>query len=122
MSARIIAALRAARTSWVEIDPGKRVQITRPPEAALHEFSRRADETHVELMLRCVCKYVVGWEGITESDLLGTAIGPAEPVPFASDLWACVVADRAQWLGTAMNGLVDAINAHEAAKQAAAKN
>lgn len=122
MSARIIAALRAARQSWVELEPGKRVQIIRPPEAALHEFSALAGENHVDRMLRCVVKYVTGWEGITEADLLGAALAPADVVPFESALWATVVADRMDWIRVVMSALVESINAHDGARQAAEKN
>lgn len=122
MSARIIAALRAARQTWVELAPGKRVQIIRPAEANLHEFRLQGAENSVERMLRCVVKYVTGWEGFTEADLLGAALAPADPVAFDAALWATVVADHVDWVSTIMGALVDAINAHEAAKEAAQKN
>jgi len=122
VSARIIAALRAARQTWVDLEPGKRVQIIRPPEAALHEFNVQAGENNVERMLRCVVKYVTGWEGITEADLLGAALAPADAVAFDAALWATVVADRVDWIRLVMSALIDAIDAHDLAKQAAEKN
>lgn len=122
MSARLIAALLAARKSWVELEPGKRVQILRPPEAALHEFNVQGGENNVERMLRCVVKYVTGWEGFTEADLIGAALAPAEPVSFDAGLWAVMVADRVDWIRVVMAALIDAINTHDRAKQAAAKN
>jgi hypothetical protein len=36
-----------------------------------------------------------GWEGVTEADLLGTAIGSADAAPFTAELAAEVLADRA---------------------------
>lgn len=122
MSARLIAALLAARKSWVDLEPGHRVQILRPPEAALHEFNLQPGENNVERMLRCAVKYVTGWEGFTEADLIGAALAPTDAVPFDAALWAVMVADRVDWVRVVMDALIDAINTHDQAKQAVAKN
>lgn len=122
MSDALIRQLREARQSWVEVEPGRRVQITRPPDASLHELTLRPGENNIECMLRCVCKYVVGWDGITEADLLGAAVGGSDAAQFSAALWADVVADRRHWITTVMAKLIAVINAHDAAKEAAAKN
>ena len=122
MSATLITRLLAARQTWVELEPGKLVQIIRPPEAALYEFNLQGSENNIDRMLRCVTKYVTGWEGITEADLLGAALAPADAVPFDAAIWAAVVADRVHWIRVVMDALIDAINTHDHAKQAAAKN
>ena len=39
-----------------------------------------------------VRKYTEGWRGFTEADLLGAAVGAAEPVPFDTAIYA-------EWIG-----------------------
>ena len=117
-----IARLRAARQSWVELEPGKRVQILRPAEAELQDFYTRPEQTEIDRALLCARKYVTGWEGVTEADLLGAAIAAPDPVPFDADLWAEVVKDRMDWLGVVSQALLAAIRLHEETKAAAAKN
>ena len=121
-AAGTIARLRAARQSWVELEPGKRVQILRPAEAELQDFYTRPDQTEVDRALMCARKYVTGWEGVTEADLLGPEIAAADPVPFDSDLWAEVVKDRVAWLEVVTHALLAAIRKHQAAQEADAKN
>ena len=123
MSQIVINKLRAARQSWVELEPGKRVQIIRPPESEIGDFLR--DDAGFRSMvaeLSQVQKYVGGWEGITEVDLLGAAVGASDPVPFAPELWNEIVADRGDWIKLVAAGLLDAIVKHFEKKAAAAKN
>lgn len=112
----------AARQSWVELEPGKRVRILRPAEAEIGDFYTKPDQSEVERALMCARKYVTGWEGITEADLLGASQAGADALPFDSALWAEVVKDRVGWLGIVHAALTDAYKAHEAAKAADAKN
>lgn len=122
MSAAIIARLRSARQSWVELEPGKRIQIIRPPEADMQDFIPKEGESEVDRMLRAATKYVTGWEGITEADLLGEALASPEPVKFDPALWAEVIRDNRGWMMKVAVGLMDAVSTYENARRESAKN
>lgn len=119
---RLLQQIRTQRQSWVELAPGKRVRITRPPESALLDFVAPGDTGHLVAELRHVVQYVDEWEGITEADMLGASIASEVPVPFSRTLWAELVADRRAWLRQVAQALLKAINDHELAKDAAEKN
>lgn len=120
---RLITQLRAQRQSWVDLAPGKRVQIIRPAESEIGEFLRNEDGARAMVAeLAQVCKFATGWEGITEADLLGAGVGSSDAVPFAADLWAEVVADRSDWLKAVAAALLDSIVKHFEAKAQAEKN
>ena len=120
---RLITQLRAQRQSWVDLAPGKRVQIIRPAESQISEFLRTTGNGRsLVVELAQVCKYTVGWDGITEADLLGAAVGACDPVPFDSELWAEVVADRSEWLNRVAIGLSESITNYFNKKAEAEKN
>ncbi|PTT75431.1 hypothetical protein DBR42_28940 [Pelomonas sp. HMWF004] len=75
-----------------------------------------------ELLTEAVCRQAVGWRGITEAELLGAVVGSSDPVEFSTDLWAEVVRDRADWLGTCSVHLMEQINGHLQAKAEQRKN
>lgn len=108
--------------SWVELDPGKRVQIIRPLSAELQDFARIDGQTDVDRMALCASKYVVGWDGITEADLLGADQASPMPVPFDVEVWAEVVRDRRGWMLTVVEALMGVITAHEERVARDAKN
>ena len=125
---RLIEQMRAQRLSWVELEPAsagqpaRRVQITRPPENDVASFITTTDGRFtLEASVTHVSKYVVGWDGITEADLIGPA-GSAEPAPFTPALWAIVVEDKLGWMRAIGRALLDAIVAHQAAQKADEKN
>jgi hypothetical protein len=111
-AASLIARMREQRERWVEVAPGKRVKIRRPAEAEYGRFAR-IHEASVVQMLEHVRQYVVGWEGITEADLIGTAVGSEEPVAFTAELWAELISDRVAWVQPIMDKLVEIMNAHQ---------
>lgn len=127
---RLLAQMRAQRARWVELVPAteggvpaKRVQILRPPEADLPDFltttpdgkhTLSAEQRHVE-------KYTIGWDGITEADLIGPA-GSSEAAPFAPALWAALTVDRMAWSRVVAQALLDAIVEHRNAVEGDAKN
>ena len=123
-----IAAHRAARQSWVELvaakdgQPAKRVQIIRPREAELQDFTPKPGQSDTDRMLACAVKFVTGWDGITLADLLGAAVAPADPAPFDARLWAEVLPDRMDWLTTVASGLMEVIATHQRQRAEAAKN
>lgn len=126
---RLIAQMRAQRLSWVEVAPAadgapaKRVQITRPPENDVSSFiAPTADgQFTMEAGIGHVTKYVTGWDGVTEADLVGPA-GSSDAVAFEPALWQIVVEDKLDWLRTIARALLDAILAHRAAQRDDAKN
>ena len=126
---RLISAMRAQRLSWVELEPApeggvaKRVQITRPPENDVAAFVSKTPEGlfTLEASAEHVTKYVTGWDGITEADLIGPA-GRSDAAEFHPDLWRIVVEDRLEWMRAIARALLDAILAHRAAKLEDEKN
>lgn len=126
---RLIAQMRTQRQSWVEVAPApeggvaKRVKITRPPENEVSSFVTTTDDGRFTLQATAehVSRYVVGWAGITEADLVG-AVGGSDPAPFNPDLWRLVVEDRLDWMRIIAQALLDAILTHRAARTADEKN
>ena len=125
---RLIAQIKAQRQSWVEVapatetQPAKRVRITRPPENDVADFvTERDGRRTLEVGASHVVKYVVDWDGVLESDLVGAA-GSSDPAPFNSALFAIVVEDRLPWMRTIASALLDSIVAHHEAQQTDAKN
>lgn len=111
----LVLKLLAQRESWVELEPGKRVRIRRPAEAQLPRF-------RAGLTPELLAGVVVGWEGFSEADLLGAAVGSSDPLPFAPDLWATVAEDRVEYLQKIADALTAAITAHIEARGLAEKN
>ena len=121
----LIAKLRAQRQSWVDIAPGLRVQIIRPPETEITAFLKAPDPTGgwiVAADVTHVTRYVTGWDGFTEATLLGAAVGASDPLAFDAALWAELVADHAQWCHAVGDALIAAIVKHSEQKAQATKN
>ena len=118
----LLQTMRAQRMSWVDLEPGKRVQIIRPREAEIRELVR-PDGAGITLGVELpeVKRFTVGWEGIKESDLIGSA-GASDPVPFDAALWDEMVSDRSDWANKVAKKLMELIEAHIVAKEAATKN
>ena len=111
----LIQRLREQRESWVEVSAGKRVKIRRPAEAHMVRLQHGITAD----ILR---EHVVGWEGITEADLLGAAVGSSDPAPFSADLFVEIAQDRTEWLRRVEEEIVSAVMRHLEAREAAAKN
>ena len=112
--------LRERREFWVQVGEGKRIKVLRPREAEFVEFIDQqgtmfAGPEHVR-------RYVVGWDGITEADLLGQEVGAADPAPFSQELWDEVVSDRLNWLKPVAAALLHAIADHRLSLTEAEKN
>jgi hypothetical protein len=124
LAADLIARLREQRRKFVEVAPGKRVRLIRPPETQANRMYTPGpnDTLLIKASERDVLEFVDGWEGITEADLLGPELGSDALAPFTPALWAEVVGDRRDWAFAVGKALVDLVNAHELARDAAAKN
>lgn len=119
----IIAAMLAQRSSWVEIAEGKRVQVRRPPETEVGALVVRGTDgkiTGLRAELPEVRRYVVGWEGFSECDLVEG--GASDPVEFHPDIWAVYVEDRRDVVNTVAARLIDMVLTHEKAVLDTAKN
>lgn len=119
----LIAQLRAARESWVELGGGKAVRIRRPAEAEFPGFVHVVDGVRqLRIELAEVQRYVTGWRGFTEGDLLGPTVGNSDPLEFNAEVWAEVVADHADWIAATAEALLKAITGHFDRTQAASGN
>ena len=122
MSNAILARMRALRQRWVELEPGLKVQVIRPLEADVQDFMPKAGLSEMDRMVACTAKYVTGWDGFTESFLLGASQAGNDPVPFDPELWADVVRDHADWIVTITRELVKMLSEHDEERKVAAKN
>lgn len=114
-AAALIAKLQAARESSVEVATGKRLKVRRPLEADMPRF-----RNGVSVELACEC--VVGWEGVTEADLLGAAVGASDDVPFDAGVAAETLRDRVDWVEKVSRHVAELITTHIEQRVATAKN
>lgn len=112
---RLIKQILAKREGWVVLDAGLRVKIRRPAEA---EMARFDGGLTFDVVSRCV----VDWDGFTEADLLGPAIGASDAVPFDAELWAVVAQDHMDWFKPISTALLDAIRTHLGTRADVEKN
>ena len=106
---KTLAARLRARESSVTV-AGHAYTIRRPKQAEL-----RADMTRMEMVRR----FVVGWD-LTNADLVPG--GLPDPEPFDAALFADWVDDQPTLWEPLYEAVIGAWNAHEAAREAAAKN
>lgn len=112
---QLIARLLAQRETTLPLAPGKSVQVRRPAEDEMAELRRM---TGSEIAHR----FVVGWAGITEADVLGASIGADSPVEFDAELWRVMVSDRAAWIQAVVVCVRDQVTQHLAQQAEVAKN
>lgn len=113
--AALIARMDLQRTHWADLPGGKRVQFRRPLETEFGKFRQGVTVDHL-------VEFACGWEGFTEADLLGSAIGSSDAVSFSPDLWGRVVRDKLDYVEPLSTAIVDAITQHLARRDATAKN
>lgn len=65
-------------------------------------------------------QYVIGWEGVTEADLVKG--GASDEVPFVKELWAEFVNDHPELWDPIFDAILHAYRGHMETRQAAAKN
>ena len=122
MTAQLIKRLREQRMQWVDLQdkPGKRVRLIRPTEVEISQ--QLIKDGAVSVGVAEVQRFAVDWEGFTEADLLGAALGSSDPVAFTPALWAEVVSDQSAWVRGLAQTLLDMVVKHSADKKADAKN
>ncbi len=67
------------------------------------------------ITIEYACKYVVGWQGVNESDLIPG--GDPEPLEFDNALFSTWVSDRPELWQPIVKGLINAFRAHEEASE-----
>jgi len=115
MSKALIAQILAQREAWVDLEPGKRAKIRRPPES---DFYKLRGELSIDTILACT----VDWDGFIEADLLPAGVGGGSAVAFDAELWCTVASDRTEWLAPLSSALMGLVMAHVDKKAEAAKN
>lgn len=111
----LLARAARQREHWAELEDGKRVQFRRPVEVELPRLVGGVQIEHV-------IEYACGWEGFTEADLLGPAVGSADPLPFHRDLFAAIVRDNVAMVAPVAEAMAKAVTEYLQAKAATEKN
>jgi hypothetical protein len=111
----LIDKMRKARESSVKV-AGYTFTIRRPTDmdALGMTFTSQQDA------IRGIMRYIIGWGGVTELDLVPG--GTKEPVPFDSDLFEDWVQDRPDLWQALTEGVRAAYQAHTDKLEASAKN
>ncbi len=112
MSKSLIDKIR--RTREQRVTAGDFTFIVRRPTDL--EIAQRGGELSADALLR----YVIGWEGVREADLVPG--GDPHPVPFDTLLCAEWLADRLDLLVPIGDGIRELYAAHRQAQDAAVKN
>lgn len=114
-TATLIAKALEQREQWLDLGNGKRVKVRRPAAAEMFAIGRA---TTPETFLR----RVVAWEGFTEADILGSAVGSDAVVKFDLELWLVLALDEPDWMAKVSEAVVASITAYLEARDAATKN
>ena len=130
MSDRQIKQLREQRMSWVDLDPvadtevpqseRKRVRIIRPTEVEI--ATHLVVDGQVEVGFDAMRRFTVDWAGFSEADILGSAVGASDALPFSAAVWAEIASDRVAWVRLVSNAILESAVAHHLKKEAALKN
>ena len=117
-ASRLLAQLRNGRRRTVEVEPGKVLVYLRPTEEQILRLAARLINS-----TDLARGQIVGWEGVTEADLLGSAVGSSDPAPFTPEIAAEVLADRAStWFPMLVEHLMASVEGYMAAREAQRKN
>lgn len=111
---KLIATLLSQRETKVEVEPGKLLVVRRPAETQMLLYRRVTAEAAIDC--------VVGWEGITEADVLGASIGASDPATFSSALCRELMLDRSRWCEAVARTVIEQIATHLQATEAVEKN
>lgn len=95
--------LREQRRVWVPLADGRRrIRFSRPLVTQLRTLA-------AGVTLDVVCQYVDGWDGFTEADILGAAVGGDAPAEFTPGLFKAWAADDFDVLRTVAEAIADAV-------------
>ena len=94
--------------------------VRRPTQLQMDEIRGTLVGGSNRAKARALFPFVVGWEGVTEGDLVNGA--PAHPVPFDADACAEWLEDAPDVLPAVLNGIAQAFTDHQAKLESATKN
>lgn len=114
---KLLAAAQAKRLQWVDLEPGKRVQIRRPDMVQAMLTSSMAGREKFE----AYAGQVVAWEGFLERDLT-LEPGADAPLDFSAARWRLLWGDKPEWLVAVSKAVNDSLEQYEQQREAAAKN
>lgn len=86
-SRRTLELLQQQRRNWLEVEPGKKVRVVRPLAAQMGRFVVGVTVDHA-------AEFVDGWEGYSQADFLGSAVGTSDALDFDAELWGEYVRDN----------------------------
>ena len=112
-AAGLARRMEREREFWVDVAPGKRIKFLRPLMDEARTFG-------AEFNMANVCKFLRGWEGITEGDLIA-GNSPA-PVEFDVDLATALLRDHIGWAQKAARALGVELSARAELTSNAEKN
>ena len=123
---QLIAAALASRAKWVDLEGGRRVRVRRPAEHDVRSLLQR-DAAGAVIGLAAdlpeAIRYVVGWEGFTEADLLGPEIGAGDvKVPFDPEVWEAVSADSTDYQRKVADAILKSVVDYLNSKAETSKN
>lgn len=111
----LIDRIRSSREFSVELEPGKTLRMRRPLAAHMARFRSG-------LSLQLLSEYAVGWDGVTEADVLPAGVGGDGRAEFSSEVVYDVLGDKPEWYERVAKGLADEIQAFLDRQAATAKN
>lgn len=114
MSRELIARIKKSRETEVKVDKFTFI-IRRPTDVEAVALSRESTGP-----ADVAQKFVVGWKGITEDDVVGG--GGSEPVAFDVDLWREWCADNPAFWAPIAEAALKAYEAHAKDQETSAKN
>jgi hypothetical protein len=112
-SAELARRMEREREFWVIVAPGKRIKFLRPLMDEARTFG-------LDFSIGVVCKFVRGWDGITEGDLLSN--GGAEPVEFDVGLATSLLRDHLGWAKASAEALGNELTERAKLTSTAEKN
>lgn len=120
----IIKKIREARSIWIELGDGKKIQIIRPTELqAYQKFYKNNDAGLMVFSLEfdAVKEFITAWDGFTEADILGQEIGSSDKIDYQPEFFDEVLADRLDWVPLIVGGLISEIQKAQEKKANAVK-
>ncbi len=115
MSNSLIARMRKNRELKVTV--GKFVfNCRRPTDVEAIQIYRGNQSAFDQI----AAEYVIGWEGVTDNDIVGG--GGTDPTPFDATLWAEWCADHPEFWGPIATAVMEAYTLHRDAIEGAQKN
>lgn len=113
--AALLERIRSGREFSVDLAAGKKLRMRRPLQAQMPRFRGG-------LSLQILSEYAVGWDGITEADVLPPGVGGDAKAEFSQEIVFEVLGDKAEWYEAAANGMANAIKTFLEQQAATAKN